>query len=119
MHVPGAPLLLEEALNNLIDNALRYTPRGGSVTVRTGLTPDERPFIEVEDTGPGIPEVERPLVMERFYRILGRGGDGSGLGLAIVREIMDQHNAQVLIEDARDGSSGQGTRFRLVFRNVL
>ena len=121
IHVSGAPLLMEEALNNLIDNALRYTPRGGSVTVRTGLTVDGQPFIEVDDTGPGIPETERPLVMERFYRILGRGGDGSGLGLAIVREIMDQHDAQVLIEDAREAGNGQGpgARFRLVFRNVL
>ena len=55
--------------------------------------------IEVEDTGPGIAPAERPKVVERFYRILGREGDGSGLGLAIVREIATMHGGTLTIED--------------------
>ena len=87
-------MMLRELLGNLIDNALRYTPAGGSVTVRVRSTP-EQAILEVEDTGPGIPQAERSHVFERFYRILGSNVDGSGLGLAIVREIAQQHGAEV------------------------
>jgi len=92
--ISGNPLMLRELLGNLIDNALRYTPAGGSVTVRVRGTP-EQAILEVEDTGPGIPQAERSHVFERFYRILGSNVDGSGLGLAIVREIAQQHGAEV------------------------
>jgi two-component system, OmpR family, sensor histidine kinase TctE len=96
--VSGNPLMLREMLSNLIDNALRYTPPGGSVTVR--VRSDAvlgRAFLEVEDTGPGIPPAERGHVFERFYRILGSNVEGSGLGLSIVREIAQQHDAEVEI----------------------
>ncbi|MGE5623160.1 MAG: ATP-binding protein, partial [Bacillota bacterium] len=94
--VQGNPLMLRELLNNLIDNALRYTPAGGSVTVRVRADAvAEKAILEVEDTGPGIPPSERPHVFERFYRILGSNAEGSGLGLSIVREIAQQHNAEV------------------------
>jgi two-component system sensor histidine kinase TctE len=86
----GDPLLLPELVNNLIDNALRYTPYGGTVTVRTGYE-DGAPFLEIEDTGLGIPVSERSKVRERFYRMPGTPGDGSGLGLAIVQEVVDRH----------------------------
>lgn len=92
--ISGNPMMLRELLGNLIDNALRYTPLGGSVTVRVRSTP-ELAILEVEDTGPGIPQAERSHVFERFYRILGSNVDGSGLGLAIVREIAQQHGAEV------------------------
>ncbi|TFV88128.1 sensor histidine kinase, partial [Oxalobacteraceae bacterium OM1] len=96
--VRGNPLMLRELLSNLIDNALRYTPAAGSVTVRVRTNPLERQAIlEVEDTGPGIPASERSHVFERFYRILGSNVEGSGLGLAIVREIAQQHDADVEI----------------------
>jgi two-component system sensor histidine kinase TctE len=112
--VAGHPVLLRELLNNLIDNALRYTPDGGSVTVR--VVADGRPVqLEVEDSGPGIPEGERDLVFERFYRVLGTGVDGSGLGLAIVREIAEQHGCSVRIEAARPGARPPGARFVIVF----
>ena len=92
----GNPTMLRELLNNLLDNALRYTPAGGSVTLRVRADFSERhAAIEVEDTGPGIPAAERSHVFERFYRILGSTADGSGLGLAIVREIAQQHNAEI------------------------
>ncbi len=88
----GIPVLLGEMLKNLVDNALRYTPGGGAVTVRL-RSEASSVFVEVEDTGPGIPHAEQHLVFERFYRVLGTNIDGSGLGLAIVREIAEQHDA--------------------------
>lgn len=94
--VTGNPMMLRELLSNLIDNALRYTPPGGSVTVRVRANiADEQAILEVEDTGPGIPPAERSHVFERFYRILGSNVEGSGLGLSIVREIAQQHDATV------------------------
>lgn len=88
--------MLRELLNNLVDNALRYTPAGGAVTLRVRADNNERKaVIEVEDTGPGIPAAERSHVFERFYRILGSASDGSGLGLSIVREIAQQHGAEI------------------------
>jgi two-component system, OmpR family, sensor histidine kinase TctE len=96
--VVGNPLMLRELLSNLIDNALRYTPEHGSVTVRVRAdAPTETAILEVEDTGPGIPVAERPHIFERFYRILGSNVEGSGLGLAIVREIAQQHDAEIEI----------------------
>ncbi len=110
----GHPLLLREMTNNLIDNALRYTPRGGSVTVRV-VSEERVVLLEVEDTGPGIPEAERELVFERFYRVLGTGVDGSGLGLPIVREIADQHGATVHVVPAHPGAKPAGARFIIAF----
>ena len=95
--VLGAPLMLREMLGNLIDNALRYTPPGGTVTARV-LRDGADVVLEVEDTGPGIAEAERTRVFDRFYRVLGTQAEGSGLGLAIVREIVEQHDAQVGID---------------------
>lgn len=94
--VLGNPTMLREMLNNLLDNALRYTPAKGSVTVRVRSDDEGRLVIlEVEDTGPGIPAAERPHVFERFYRILGSNVEGSGLGLSIVREIVERHGAEI------------------------
>ncbi len=96
--VTGNATMLRELLNNLIDNALRYTPLDGSVTVRVRADGErQHAILEVEDSGPGIPPMERTHVFERFYRILGNTAEGSGLGLAIVREIAQQHDARVEI----------------------
>ena len=107
----GDPLLLPELFDNLIDNALRYTSAGGSVTVSTGCQEDV-PFLRVEDTGPGIPRLERSKVLERFYRVAGTPGDGSGLGLAIVQEVVDRHGGKLEISD---GAGGRGTCVRVMF----
>jgi two-component system sensor histidine kinase TctE len=104
----GDPLLLPELVDNLIDNALRYTPAGGSVTVHTGCDA-ETPYLSVEDTGPGIPAAERRKVRERFYRMAGTPGEGSGLGLAIAQEVVDQH-AGVLEINSRDEHGGTCVR---------
>jgi two-component system sensor histidine kinase TctE len=92
-------LLLREIFSNLIDNALRHTPRGGCVTVRCGAANDAI-WLAVEDSGAGIPEAEREKVFERFYQSPGGGSRGSGLGLAIVREIARQHGGQATIDSS-------------------
>ncbi len=116
----GEPVLLGELVRNLVDNALQYTPSGGTVTAR--VLPD--PFgqvvvLQVEDTGPGIPLAERELVFQAFYRALGTQVDGSGLGLAIVHEVAQRHGAEVTVEDAQPRSGptagSPGARFTLRF----
>ena len=111
--VRGNPLLLRELIRNLVDNALQYTPAGGTVTVRIVDDPfGQVVVLQVEDSGPGIPVAERERVFQPFYRTLGTDVDGSGLGLAIVREIAVQHGVQIQLEDAnlrhRPGLSDQG-----------
>jgi len=90
----GHPTLLRELVVNLVDNALRYTPKGGSVTARIGRDGDTVQ-LQVEDTGPGIAESDREKVFERFYRGTEAGEEGTGLGLAIVREIVSSHDGEV------------------------
>jgi len=115
VQVSGDPLLLREALANLIHNALEYTPHGGRVTVRTGVRNAE-PFLEVEDDGPGIPAAEREQVLERFYRAAGTAGTGSGLGLSIVREIAVAHGAQISIGAGEGpGGTAAGCKVALTF----
>ena len=97
----GNPTLLGELMRNLLDNAINYTPAHGQVTLRLLVDPFSGILVLiVEDSGPGIPESERELVFQPFYRALGTNVDGSGLGLAIVLEIANQHDATVSIEDA-------------------
>ncbi|GAB4559947.1 MAG: sensor histidine kinase N-terminal domain-containing protein [Rhizobacter sp.] len=99
--VHGQPVLLRELVRNLVDNALQYTPEGGTVTVRVVDDPfGQVVVLQVEDSGPGIPAAERDKVFQPFYRALGTNVDGSGLGLAIVREIAQQHHAEITLEDA-------------------
>ncbi|WP_407682025.1 sensor histidine kinase N-terminal domain-containing protein [Pseudoduganella aquatica] len=114
--IEGNPTMLREMLSNLIDNALRYTPAGGAVTVRVRRSEHEG-VVEVEDTGPGIPPAERSHVFERFYRILGSSAEGSGLGLAIVREIAQQHGADIdIFSNPRSNNAKlPGSLFRLIF----
>ena len=107
--IEGVPLLLRELLSNLVDNAIKYTPPQGRVTVR--VRPAEFLILEVEDTGPGIAMEEREKVFERFYRVLGNDESGSGLGLPIVREIAERHRARV---ELLGGDAG-GSLFRVSF----
>lgn len=113
LSIAGQPVLLRELIRNLVDNALQYTPEGGTVTVRAVDDPfGQVVVVQVEDSGPGIPAAERDKVFQPFYRSLGTNVDGSGLGLAIVREIAQQHDAEITLEDAnlrhRPGLSDQG-----------
>jgi two-component system sensor histidine kinase TctE len=116
VHVNGHGWLLRELLSNLVDNAIQYTPSGGSVTIRCGATAlaqeAPRAFLEVEDDGPGIPESEQMRVMERFYRVPGSVGEGTGLGLAIADEIARVHRATLTLGR---NAQGRGLVVRLVF----
>ncbi len=111
--IKGVPLLLRELLNNLIDNAIKYTPPGGHVTVRASGGRLAR--IEVEDDGIGIAEEERESIFERFYRVLGTDAEGSGLGLPIAAEIAELHQAQI---DLLTGRNGTGSLFRVSFPRI-
>ena len=112
----GNSTLLQEMVRNLVDNAINYSGRGGVVTARvlfdrfSGVQ-----ILQVEDNGPGIPENERELVLQPFYRALGTNVDGSGLGLAIVHEIAQQHGATVHMEDAHNDRLRRGLRVSVRF----
>ena len=109
----GQPQALYTLVRNLIDNAIRYTPTGGSVFVSVRKEPSAIVF-EVGDTGPGIPADERARVFDRFYRLPGSDAEGSGLGLAIVRQIAQAHGGEVSLGDAQDGRGLKATvRFRI------
>jgi len=100
------PSLLDDLVSNLVDNALKYTPSGGTVTVSVGQT-SGKPRLTVEDTGLGIPEADRERVRQRFFRLPNSPGHGSGLGLAIVDEIARLYGASMAITS---GAGGRGTR---------
>ena len=107
-------------MRNLVDNALNYTPSSddspGVVTVRVlADRPSRHLVLQVEDSGPGIPEADREAVFQPFFRRLEGGAEGSGLGLTIVREIAARHAAQVHIEDAQPGRQPPGTCISVQF----
>jgi two-component system phosphate regulon sensor histidine kinase PhoR len=111
----GLPLVradgaqLGEVLQNLIDNALQYTPRGGQIDVSASANGNSVTFT-VADTGIGIPESDLERIFERFYRVdaaRSREAGGTGLGLAIARHIVDAHGGRIWVESA----VGQGSRF--------
>lgn len=110
--VPGIPLLLSELAGNLVDNAIRYTPCGGRVTVRTGTDADGAWFA-VDDNGPGVPPEARSRIFERFFRSDKEGASpgGCGLGLAIVRQIALQHRANVSLGESSEGGASFVVRF--------
>lgn len=107
--VRGDAASLRDLIDNLIDNAIRYTPGGGKITVRVGH--GDTTWLEVEDNGPGIAPDQRERIFERFHRIPGNNQPGSGLGLAIVHEVVMRHGAAVEVDDGKDG----GTLFRIRF----
>jgi two-component system sensor histidine kinase TctE len=105
--VQGDRFLLRDLVDNLVDNALRYTPPGGRVTVSCAAQgKDGGALLRVEDNGPGIPAAMREGVFERFVRLdEGTGTLGSGLGLAIVRDIANLHGAEVRLTEAAQGGA--------------
>jgi two-component system, OmpR family, sensor histidine kinase TctE len=110
--IPGNSVLIGELLANLIDNAIRYNCAGGMVLIRT-IVDATIARVEVEDTGPGIPEAHLARVFERFYRIpMTNGPEGSGLGLAIVKALSDRLGAEIVL---LPGSGGRGLRVSVSF----
>lgn len=115
----GHAWLLRELLINLMDNAVKYTPDGGRITLRCGqgrLNGAEQAWVGVEDDGPGIPEHERERVLQRFYRLPASVGEGNGLGLAIADEIARAHHTHLQLGQ---GPKGRGLSVRVVFAAAL
>ncbi|MDR2128682.1 MAG: HAMP domain-containing histidine kinase [Burkholderiaceae bacterium] len=120
--LPGNPALLTQMIGNLVENALLHAPAGGApqvvVTARVMADPRARQLaVQVEDNGPGVPESERALVFQPFYRAAGAAGgaEGSGLGLSIVAEIARRHGGCVAIQPARPGQNPPGACFTVRF----
>jgi two-component system OmpR family sensor kinase len=101
--VNGDPASLAILLSNLLDNALRYTPRGGRIDVAVDDDPSGA-TLSVADTGPGIPPEDRERVFDRFYRGADSDASGSGLGLSIVKRIADAHDAAITLDAPPQGS---------------
>jgi two-component system phosphate regulon sensor histidine kinase PhoR len=111
LRVEVDPPQLRRALSNLVDNAIKYTPNGGSITLSIG-TQDRQAVFNVQDTGFGILPEDLPLVFNRLYRVRNnetRGIEGNGLGLAIVKSIVEQHGGQVNVES----EYGKGSSFKI------
>ncbi|HUW49534.1 MAG TPA: ATP-binding protein [Sulfuricella sp.] len=109
--IAGEEGALRVLIGNLVDNAIRYTPKGGKVDVAVHEV-EHGVELKVGDNGPGIPHEEREHVFERFYRLAGQDIPGSGLGLAIVQQVTKRHGATVVLE-SMDGN--HGAVFRVVF----
>lgn len=118
LDISGDRMMLAELLNNLIENAILYTPRSGWATVRVGGDPLSA-YLEVENSGRGILPEDRERVFDRFFRVLGTQADGSGLGLSIVKEISEHHHASVsyMPTGHRNGIAG-GTCIRVTFHRL-
>ena len=108
--VMGDRFLLRDMIDNLIDNAVRYSPNKGTITVSC-FQNTNRGILSVEDSGPGIAASERDLIFNRFYRLNDKIA-GNGLGLAIVRDIVKDHGAEIVLNS---GSQGKGTIFSVQF----
>ena len=110
----GAPSELLSAMSNLVSNAVRYTPAGGSIDVRWAALPDGRTEFSVRDSGPGIAPEHLSRLTERFYRVdrsRSRETGGTGLGLAIVKHVVQRHGAELKIESAPGAGSTFAIRF--------
>ena len=106
------PNLLRQAIANLVSNALKYTPAGGTIDLRVSVQPNDA-IIEVQDTGVGIPETDLPHIFDRFYRVdtnRTRQTGGFGLGLAIAKQIIEAHHGQIQASSAPD----HGSTFRII-----
>lgn len=113
-HVPTIlcnPIRLRQMVENMVDNALKYTPQGGKIILRSWAE-DQQVFIQVQDNGPGIPAADQPYIFDKFYRARNVAGNnlGTGLGLAIVKSIVENHNGRIWV----DSIPGQGSSFTVV-----
>ncbi|WP_426074344.1 ATP-binding protein [Janthinobacterium sp. DSP2-3-3] len=112
--VQADPDGLQVLLNNLIDNALRYTQQGGRVDLQAALE-DGRPLLRVSDNGPGVPQHYHARLFDRFFRPDGNDAWGCGLGLSIVRHIAEHHHAEIALDD---GEAGRGLQVTVRFPQV-
>jgi signal transduction histidine kinase len=103
--VSGAAIALERVFVNIVTNAIKFTPRGGAITIRSELRGNEV-VVTVADTGPGIPVEERATIFEK-YRTVGKSveQEGTGLGLFIVKSLVEMHNGRVAIDCPTSGGT--------------
>jgi len=114
--VVGDRLLFQQALGNLLSNAIRHSPSGGTVLIELGRADDGAATIAVENPGTPIPAEDLSKIFDRFYRVdpsRQRGGEGAGLGLAIVKSIIDLHEGTI-----EASSDDRGTRFHIKIPEV-
>lgn len=116
--IQGDAIALNEILSNLIDNALKYTPKGGSIILRAGLQRSQQIGIAVIDTGPGIPPTDQARIFERHFRGVQAQGDiaGTGLGLAIAKDLIEQMQGEIelispTVISGANSEVNQGTTF--------
>jgi len=109
--IRGNPIRLRQVLDNLVGNAIKYTPEGGEITIQMEVQ-DEQVIFRISDNGPGIPPADQPHIFEKFYRAsnVPKGVGGSGLGLAIVKSIVDSHQGRIWVESLL----GKGSTFTVV-----
>lgn len=113
LSVRGEPVMLAALLRNLLDNALRFTPRGGTIDIGI-YRQDDLAILQIEDTGPGIPSTDLDQVFEPFFRGSRPEGEGAGLGLSIVKRIVDSLGGNIALENvAGAGRSGLRATVRL------
>ncbi len=116
--IVGARRRMRQVFTNLLNNAIKFSPPGGTVTFRAWYEP-EALYFEVDDEGPGISPEDLPHIFEDFYRADSAGETpGAGLGLSIAKKIMDAHNGQILVKSLH-GESGSGARFTVVIPRDL
>jgi len=109
--VRGDPFRLRQMIGNLLENAIKYTPNGGRIRIRSGVE-GEQVILRISDSGPGIPAADQPYIFDKFYRgsnVPDESG-GTGLGLSIVKSIVDNHQGRIWV----DSQPGQGTTFTVV-----
>jgi two-component system phosphate regulon sensor histidine kinase PhoR len=114
--VEGDRRRLGQILRNLLDNAVKFSPPGGTVRIGVGQA-DSRPWVVVEDDGPGIPAAEQDRIFQRFYQVdrsRSKVRPGTGLGLAIVKHLAQLHGAEVTVSS----EPGRGSAFRVTFRGA-
>lgn len=109
--IEGNDIALGILIRNVVDNAIRYTPKDGQIKIQI-INDEDYVTFRVIDSGPGIPDELRDRVFERFYRILGTQAQGSGLGLAIVSQIADLHHAKIHLSTPKNG---KGLQFDIQF----
>ena len=112
------PGLLRQALVNLLDNAIKYTPIGGSIRLSAYLAPSDDVVIEVADTGPGIAPEHQGKIFDRFYRVdkaRSRETGGVGLGLALARSAVEMSGGRIELKS----ESGKGSTFRVVLPGLI
>ena len=109
--------MMEKVFQNLIDNAIKFTPAGGAIDLSVEKNPQKEILVVISDTGCGIPEKEVPYIFDKYYqikRVADNGNNGTGLGLAIVKRIIDLHKFKILV----NSSSEKGTAFKIIINTA-